>query len=51
MKGKREPAVSVQLPFDEAMRRVMSVKPPPEGWRKYEANLRKKKRKKKSSRK
>jgi hypothetical protein len=35
MKSKqasREKPVSVPLPFEEAIRRALQVKPPPEGW-------------------
>jgi hypothetical protein len=42
---QREGRVSVPLDFDEAIRRALQVKPPPEGWRAYEDNLKKKKKK------
>ena len=35
-KAKREGPVRVPLAFDEAIRRVLQVKPPPEGWAAYE---------------
>jgi len=35
-KPKREGPLSVPLDFDEAMRRALKVKPPPEGWGEHE---------------
>ena len=41
-KPSREGPLSVPLPFDEAIKRALQVKPPPEGWSEYEAKLRRK---------
>lgn len=38
-KPKREGPVKVPVPFDEAIKDVLSVKPPAEGWPAYEAKL------------
>jgi hypothetical protein len=35
-KPKREGPLSVPFDFDEAMRRAVKVKPPPEGWAEHE---------------
>jgi hypothetical protein len=35
------------MKFDDAIKRVMTVKPPPEGWAAYEKRLRADKRKRK----
>lgn len=35
-KGRREGPVRVDLPFDEAIRRALNVKPPAGGWRKLD---------------
>lgn len=34
-KDKRDDPVKVPLPFDEAMRRAVKVRPPAEGWQKH----------------
>lgn len=39
-KPKQEGPLSIPLDFDEAMRRAMKVKPPPEGWAEHERRLR-----------
>jgi hypothetical protein len=42
MKPKRAPRekpVSVPLNFEEAIRRALRVKPPPEGWAEHERRL------------
>lgn len=39
-KPKREPPVTVPLPFDEAIERALKVKPPQGGWRAYETKPR-----------
>ena len=41
VKAKREGPLKVPLSFDEAMRRAVQVKPPPEGWAAYEKSLKK----------
>ncbi len=45
MKGtpKREGPLKINMPFDEAIGRALKVKPPPEGWAKYEAKLKREK--------
>lgn len=35
-KPKREGPLKVPFAFDDAIRRAMGVKPPPEGWKEYE---------------
>lgn len=35
-KPKREGPLKMPLHFDEAIRRALKVKPPPEGWKDYE---------------
>lgn len=35
-KAKHDPPLKVPMKFDEAMKRVLKVKPPPEGWAAYE---------------
>lgn len=39
--SKQDGPVKVPFEFDSAIRRAMKVKPPAEGWSKYEAKLRK----------
>lgn len=41
-KATREGPLKVPLAFDEAIRRALQVKPPPEGWPAYEAKLKRK---------
>jgi hypothetical protein len=41
-KPKREGLLSVPLDFDEAMRRALKVKPPPEGWAEHERRAKQK---------
>lgn len=38
-KPKREGPLKVPLPFDEAIKRALQVKPPAEGWKAYEKRL------------
>jgi hypothetical protein len=35
-----EGPLHVPVPFDDAIRRVLKVKPPPEGWKEYERKRR-----------
>lgn len=41
MKGRSKHSEPIKAPleFDEAMRRAVQVKPPPEGWTKYVKSL------------
>lgn len=39
-KQKREGPLKVNMPFDQAIGRALTVKPPPGGWGAYEARLR-----------
>lgn len=51
-KAKREAPLKVPMAFDEAMKRVLQVKPPKEGWKEYEKKTkkdRKKRRQKKAA--
>jgi hypothetical protein len=48
-KRKNEGPLRVPLKFDDAIKRALSVRPPPEGWEQYEKNLRAAKKKQKSS--
>lgn len=41
-KLKREGSLRIPIPFDEAMKLTVKVKPPPEGWAAYEKSLKKK---------
>ena len=41
-KRKREGTLKIPLSFDDAIRRAMTVKPPPEGWAAYEKKAKKK---------
>lgn len=41
-KPKREGALKIPMSFDDAIRRAMTVKPPPEGWPAYEKKTKKK---------
>lgn len=43
-KSKREAPLKIPMAFDEAMKRVVQVKPPPEGWDAYEKKLKKERR-------
>ena len=36
MKRKREGSLKISMEFDEAIRRALQVKPPPDGWRSLE---------------
>lgn len=47
-KGKNEGPLSVPVEFDEAIRRAMQVKPPPEGWPEYERSIRQQRTKRRS---
>lgn len=47
-KDTREGPLSVPLKFDEAIKRALSVKPPPEGWAAYEKKLKADKPKRKA---
>ena len=38
-KPKREGPLKISLKFDDAIKRAIQVTPPPEGWAKYEAKL------------
>ncbi|MGO8841742.1 MAG: hypothetical protein ACLQF1_11585 [Methyloceanibacter sp.] len=49
-KPKREGPLSVPMKFDEAIKRALTVKPPPEGWTAYEETLRKKQQRQTSKR-
>jgi hypothetical protein len=40
---KKSERIKINLPFDEAMRRAVKVKPPPEGWEEHEKHQRRKK--------
>jgi len=44
-KGKREGPLSIPMKFDEAIKRALTVKPPPEGWAEYEKKKLKRARK------
>jgi hypothetical protein len=46
-KSKREAPLKVPMAFDEAMRRVVQVKPPKEGWEEYEKKLKKERKRRK----
>jgi len=46
-KPKREGPLSIPLKFDDAIKRVLTVKPPPEGWAEYERRLKAQRAKKK----
>jgi hypothetical protein len=49
-KSKREGPLSVPMKFDEAIKRALGVKPPPEGWSEYEKKLKREtKRKRRKS--
>jgi hypothetical protein len=43
-KPKREGPLHIPLKFDEAIKRAMQVKPPPEGWAEYEKKLKRKRK-------
>ena len=45
--GKREEGLKIPLPFDQAMKLAVQVRPPPEGWKAYEKKLKAAKRAKK----
>jgi len=41
MTAKHEAPLKVSMKFDEAMKRVVNVKPPKGGWKEYEKKLKK----------
>jgi hypothetical protein len=41
--AKREGPLHIPVPFDDAIKRALAVKPPPEGWAKYEKRLKREK--------
>lgn len=41
VKTTHERPVKVEMDFDEAVKRALTVKPPPEGWAEYEKKLKK----------
>lgn len=45
-KTKREGPLSIPMKFDEAIKRALGVKPPPEGWAEYEKKLKREKKRK-----
>lgn len=49
-KAKRGP-LNIPMKFDEAIKRALTVKPPPEGWAEYEKKLKRarKRRQRKSA--
>ena len=49
MKAKNEGPLKVNLKFDEAIKRALTVKPPAEGWAAYEKALKASKKKQKSA--
>lgn len=40
-KAKNEGPLKIGMKFDDAIKRALSVKPPPEGWDEYEKKLKK----------
>ena len=44
----REGPLKVDMKFDEAIKRALKVKPPPEGWQEYEKKLQQQRSKKKA---
>jgi hypothetical protein len=36
---KKQKPLHIPFPFEEAIKRALNVKPPPEGWKAYEAKL------------
>jgi hypothetical protein len=49
-KPKREGPLEINMPFDEAIRRALQVKPPPEGWAGYGKSLKKARKAKRKKR-
>ena len=49
-KGKHEGPIKIDMKFDEAIRRALAVKPPPEGWEAYEKKLSKNRKRRKPKR-
>jgi hypothetical protein len=47
-KAKHEGPLKIDMKFDEAIKRALGVKPPPEGWAEYEKRLKAEKPKRKS---
>ena len=47
-KPTREGPLKVPMKFDEAIKRALTVKPPPEGWPEYEKKLRKERKRRRS---
>lgn len=45
-KAKHERPLKIDMGFDDAIKRALTVKPPPEGWREYEKKLKKERKKK-----
>jgi hypothetical protein len=42
MKAKRDAPLRIAASFDDPTRHALTVKPPPGGWAKYEADLKRK---------
>jgi hypothetical protein len=49
MEAKRELPLKSRGPFDDAIRRALTVKPPTGGWAKYEAELKRKRQRRKKA--
>lgn len=50
-KGKHEGPLKINMKFDEAISRALTVKPPSEGWPEYEKQLRRLKKRARRSKK
>jgi len=44
-KSVNEGPIKIPMKFDDAIKRALSVKPPPEGWDEYEKKLKKERKK------
>ena len=47
-KERHERLLKIPMRFDEAMKRTMQVKPPPEGWAEYEKKLKRDRKRKRA---
>jgi hypothetical protein len=47
-KTKREGSLTINLPFEDAIKRALKVKPPAEGWAEYERKLKRQRKRQRS---
>jgi hypothetical protein len=46
-KGKNEGPLKIEMPFDEAIKRALTIAPPKEGWAAYEKKIKRDRKRRK----